>query len=886
MRHAITTALTVVLLVGSAGCATDYHMGDTVGTAPVQQHQAAVVNGSPAVTPQASPPKLSSADRKRAKELAEWEAKWRQIQSQSDKVDWVEHFRVCTIKYRYRAYDDLFRCLDLLEAKVARGGKRLPHSDEAHSVTPVLAGWLRSVAYSELGQTDLALQWAQKAWSAVPPRYREASSRLTSHTLPLDKESKLFRSGAVRVGGSSSKGDNPDETEALWGRDNPAGLALSPEAITMSLAAQRSLLYQILGQPDKARSALAELRHWEDLRNWYFVIPIAEPRYWQRARLLSLGPLMAMGEYAEVVKVYEKIDSNLTISHNFEHVAKAFEWILFAPIMAVSTGLNTATDAMFHSDVRLFTYATEDVSNGLIYAQSLARLGKVDQARAMFDKLLALPEIKAMGNLYWVTLYELGRIAATDGKRAQAVAFLTQSVDAIESVRETISLEAAKIGFAGDKQAVYGALVTELAANGDWNGVFRTLERAKARALVDLLAQQRNLGAPAVANDKVRELFARAQTSEAAIGIPASAEAVRGIKLVADSRTALVSVAPEAASLISVQKVEPEEVRARMSPDETLIDYYASGDDLYALVLNDQTVQGFKLSAKGLDEDVRSFRESIEERRPDVAQRSHALYGRLIQPLSSHIAGNKLLIAPHGVLHYLPFAALQDGGGYLIDRFSVRLVPSAGALVYLKTSQPEKPGKLLALGNPDLGSARYDLPNAQAEAVNVAAMFANSRALVRAEASKSAVETLGNGFSMLHFATHGHFDANSPLSSGLYLAKGSAADGILTVSDLYTLRWDVDLVTLSACETGLGKVANGDDVIGLTRGFLYAGAGSIVASLWEVDDAATEHLMVSFYRNLEGHDKREALRLAQIETRKTYPDPRFWAAFQIVGRAD
>jgi len=93
-------------------------------------------------------------------------------------------------------------------------------------------------------------------------------------------------------------------------------------------------------------------------------------------------------------------------------------------------------------------------------------------------------------------------------------------------------------------------------------------------------------------------------------------------------------------------------------------------------------------------------------------------------------------------------------------------------------------------------------------------------------------------------------------------------------------------VTLSACETGLGKVANGDDVIGLTRGFLYAGARSIVASLWEVDDAATEQLMLSFYRNLSSHDKREALRLAQIETRGNFPQPMYWAAFQIVGRAD
>jgi CHAT domain-containing protein len=109
---------------------------------------------------------------------------------------------------------------------------------------------------------------------------------------------------------------------------------------------------------------------------------------------------------------------------------------------------------------------------------------------------------------------------------------------------------------------------------------------------------------------------------------------------------------------------------------------------------------------------------------------------------------------------------------------------------------------------------------------------------------------------------------------------------VLTVADLYTLRFDADLVTLSACETGLGKVASGDDVIGLTRGFLYAGARSIVASLWEVDDAATEQLMLAFYGNLQTHDKRESLRLAQIDTRTRYPQPLFWAAFQIVGGGD
>jgi CHAT domain-containing protein len=94
------------------------------------------------------------------------------------------------------------------------------------------------------------------------------------------------------------------------------------------------------------------------------------------------------------------------------------------------------------------------------------------------------------------------------------------------------------------------------------------------------------------------------------------------------------------------------------------------------------------------------------------------------------------------------------------------------------------------------------------------------------------------------------------------------------------MRLDADLVTLSACETGVGKVSGGDDVVGLVRGFLYAGANSIVASLWQVDDSATSEIMVRFYENLERADKRDALRRAQLEVFDEKPHPFYWAAFQ------
>ncbi len=816
-----------------------------------------------------------------------WDTRWRELQSPADKVDWTDHFRVCAIKFRYRNYGELFHCLDLFEAKIARGSsfRKVNRTSAGTMATlvrqasPVLTGWLRTSAYAELGEPGLALKWAESAWDAVPEEYRQASKTVMSMWGKSD-----FAAISGLIGGYTGR----DENAEYIGRDNPAGLDMRGETIVMSLAAQRALLYARLGQTAKARAALQALHQWEALKkkdDTLGLIPTTAV-YSTQAQLLSIGPLFVLGDYARVVTTYELAEAAAARKRHYQQFRSLLNWTIFIGPGLTHALYTQVNKAFTVADARLFAVAVEDVSNSLVYAGSLARLGRISEAQAAFDAMLAMPEIGAMGSLYWVTLHQRGLIALQAGQRDEAIRFLTQSVAAIETVRSTIAFEASRIGFAGDKQAVYAALVRALADKGDWNQAFLIAERAKARSLVDMLAQRRDFGPPPAADDKVRALFASATAVESSAGLPDSEAAVRGIAVVAESRTALASSAPETASLVSVQQVAIADIAAGMSPGEALIDYYSTGDDLYALVLNGTHVRGFTLSAQGLAEDVRAFREAIVRRDPNTALLGRQLYDRLIRPLSAELAGDKLTISPNGVLHYLPFDALMDGDEYLLDRFSLRLIPSAGALAYLKTGRAASVGTLLALGNPDLGDAIYDLPNAQIEAVSVAALFQSSRALVRAAASKSAVRELAGGFAMLHFATHGKFNSDSPLASGLYLAGGIEADSVLTAAELYTLRIDADLVTLSACETGLGKVANGDDVIGLTRGFLYAGARSIVASLWEVDDAATEQLMLSFYRNLLVHDKREALRLAQIETRGKYPQPNYWAAFQIVGRAD
>jgi CHAT domain-containing protein len=159
-----------------------------------------------------------------------------------------------------------------------------------------------------------------------------------------------------------------------------------------------------------------------------------------------------------------------------------------------------------------------------------------------------------------------------------------------------------------------------------------------------------------------------------------------------------------------------------------------------------------------------------------------------------------------------------------------------------------------------------------------------AKVLLRKQASKTAVMKFSDQFRYVHFACHGIFNPDNPMESGLMLSSDDQKDGMLTVNDLYDMRLNADLVTLSACETALGNVSNGDDVVGFTRGFLYAGASSIVSSLWEVSDEATSILMQEFYNNLKDRDKRTALRLAQLKIKETYNShPYFWAAFQLTG---
>lgn len=522
-----------------------------------------------------------------------------------------------------------------------------------------------------------------------------------------------------------------------------------------------------------------------------------------------------------------------------------------------------------------------------IQARCLIGTERMEEAKPIIDDLLAYPQVGENGEIYWMLLLDRGRIAEKEGDMATAIEFYRKSVEVIERQRSTINTEASKIGFVGDKQAAYVSLIRLLLAKGEMAAAFEYVERSKARALIDMLAAKQDFAIASGDSAKVRELFARVNQAEADAlmqDIDADKSMTRSAARGALEQLSVES--PELASLISVSSMTSSEVQSLLPPDEILIEYYQNGNDLIAFVVSNAKLAAIQLDGAGLLENVRHFREQLE----DVGDNSYLpsaqkLYDRLLRPLAGQLSARKFAIVAHGPLHYLPFNALHDGDNFLIDRYSLRMLPSASVIKYIRPEPVAKPGDILALGNPDLGDPAMDLAYAQAEALAIAKGRAQSKVLLRKDANETALRQYGESFRYIHFATHGQFNSEVPLKSALFLAKDANSDGQLTVDKLYSMRLDADLVTLSACETGIGKVANGDDVVGLSRGFLYAGSRSIVSSLWKVDDRATSYLMTSFYDQMKRGDKREALREAQRATMKQYPHPFFWAAFQITGSA-
>jgi CHAT domain-containing protein len=328
-----------------------------------------------------------------------------------------------------------------------------------------------------------------------------------------------------------------------------------------------------------------------------------------------------------------------------------------------------------------------------------------------------------------------------------------------------------------------------------------------------------------------------------------------------------------------------EQVASHLPSDTLLVELMFLGEDLLAWAVDRQGLAGafaVSLDARELTTGARRFHAICRERGP-VRELAAALGDRLLgtfEPLLRRVSS--LVIVPYGAAHLLPFHALTVGGRLLGDTHRVSYLPSASALQYLQRSSvatPAAPPRLLAVGDPRAMSFRAPLaeravplaplPAAAAEATYVSSLFApDATLLVGPDATEAAVRRHLAAHSLLHLATHGNLVDDAPLASSLSLADGDE----LTVYELMGERLDADLVVLSACETARGATTGGDDVLGLTRALLAAGARRAVVSLWPVDDVSTSLVMGRFYRGVRaGEEPAEALASAQRQLRAMTP---------------
>ncbi len=518
--------------------------------------------------------------------------------------------------------------------------------------------------------------------------------------------------------------------------------------------------------------------------------------------------------------------------------------------------------------------------------KALFMKGRYEEARAVYEELDSLPGMEEQGELFYQIRGDLGRIYLESKMYDKAISYLRQAVAQVELQRSSISVDSAKIGFVGDKQLIYGWLIGALVDMKRPAEAFEYAERAKSRALVDLLAHQRAFGVREEARGS-RALYKELQELETRYSsIPEDSVAQRREtrKGLQSLKAQLASSDPELASLVTVVPISTGAVQSHLSHKEAILEYYHQDNRLFGFLVTDSRVEALELKGDRLVEDVRAFRRSIARDGGEAQVRELAvgLYNRLIRPFEGLFEKSILTVVAHGDLHYLPFGALHDGRLYLVDKVAIRMLPSSDVIRFLR-GEGRREEKLLILANPDLGDSAQDLIGAELEARRIKHFYPEAMALIRKDASETNFKKSGALFSMIHIAAHGEFNASRPLQSRLLLAPDRDNDGSLTAAELFETRLNADLVVLSACETGLGTGKAGDEVLGFTRAFLYSGARSLVSTLWPVADEETAVLMAELYKNRKTMSKAEALRQAQVSLKKSRPEPFYWAAFVLTG---
>lgn len=548
----------------------------------------------------------------------------------------------------------------------------------------------------------------------------------------------------------------------------------------------------------------------------------------------------------------------------------------------------------------------------LLLARIALKIGEIATGTA--EVRIAMEKVSAIETpvLIYETHLLFGHASSLSGDRAAARTAFAEARRTLENLRARLQGEELKISFIKNRLEVYEAL-TDLYLSGSGEGIsteeaFSCMESAKSRSMMELMVRTGE-SLPLSETDssrlrRIRDLRAELNWYYHRIELEQlrpegmSRERIEGLQEQVRAREKallrvqrdLSSTEQETAHIDIPTDFRVRELQSAIPSDTALVEYYTTGNQLLASVLTRDTIAieplgkfarverllqllRFQLSKFQLGGEYTSqFTQPLL-----VATLGHleSLYDELIRPLRSLLRARHLVFVPHGPLHFLPFHAVRNRGEFIGDSYTVSYAPSASVFALCQRKTTVKKDRSLILGVADDRA-----PQIKSEIESIAALLPQADVYIGPEATSHRLRALGSDAAFIHIATHGMFRHDNPMFSGIRLS-----DGYLNLCDLYHLRLNAKLVTLSGCATGMNFVAAGDELVGLERGLFYAGATSLLLSLWDIHDGSTAELMQEFYRQyIATGNAAASLQAAMRCLREQARHPYFWAPFVLVGK--
>lgn len=534
----------------------------------------------------------------------------------------------------------------------------------------------------------------------------------------------------------------------------------------------------------------------------------------------------------------------------------------------------------------------------------LRHLNKTKAAQNILTAALSQAERFEQSGLAQMCLVSLGRAALQVGDKKAAEKYLTKAVRLIETIREPLAAEDFRMAFLANKLAPFEGLAKLYLENGDLKNAFLTIEKAKSRALSETLdAAAAKKRKPATKLDKelanLREelnwFYSRLNRAEATEVEDIWKEVNRRESAITSLLRRIESVRSSTVKRANTNSGIPkrnllDELQGKLGPQRALIEFVSIEGRISALVVTEKRVEltadiatepqirvlleGFQFQLDALrygTDHLRPFLSGLKKRADHYLQE---LYTKLLAPLKHLTNAVDLIVVPTGVLHYVPFHALYDGNKYLVEQRGIAYAPSAAVWAKLQQRPSQQIRRPLLMAYAD-----ERIPLVEKEVAAVRRVLNDARSFVGKKATFEAFSGSASGAGLIHLACHGQFRSDRPMFSSLHLA-----DGWVTVRDLVAKRISAELVTLSACETGISEVFAGEELLGLTRGFLSAGARAMVVSLWAVNDKAATKMMPLLYKKIiAGVSPPEALRQMQLDAVWRGQHPALWGAFVYLG---